>query len=391
MKVLYYNLQLGSFDGSNAHASGMLHALRRVVGDDNVMVANEAGEASYSHAVGALKSKLGRALDPLRKARKSFQSSENARKIVERVTEAGFRPDVLLARSTLYDTAPIAIARRLGCALVTESNTPFEYECCDLKRTSFRHSVRNFERGLYEASDGIYAVSSTLGGMLEDSYGIPSSKIEVIPNGYSAELYSDFGDRAGIRARVRGEQKVGDGFVVTFVGSLQTWHGIDRLIDIANCMPGLSGQKVVFWVLGDGPKRDLVSARADGADDFFWFGNVKPERMKELLYASDFGIMPYDQVEHFYFSPLKMFDMIGAGLPYIGLRTGQIAEESTEAIRANCLLDTTDPMQYARKIAELCDGDELGSIRADLNESRAGCTWDRRAATLSEWLGVGHA
>lgn len=386
MRILYYNLQLGSFDGSNAHASGMLLALRRAAGDENVMVANVAREASYSHATGALKSKLGRALDPLRRVRKSIQSRKSAREIVERVRSAGFEPNVILARSTLYDTAPIEIAHKLGCKLVTESNTPFEYECCDLRKVSLRRSVRAFERRLYEASDGIYAVSSTLKKMLADSYGIPTEKISVIPNGYSAELYSDFDRRAGIRACVRNELNVGNRFVVTFVGSLQTWHGIERLVDIANCMSSLGGQKVVFWVLGDGPQRGLVSNRSDGADDFCWFGNVKPERMKELLYASDLGIMPYDPVEHFYFSPLKMYDMIGAGLPYLGPSVGQIEEESGPVVGELCLLEGYDSQSYAEGIVRLRDCADFGRIFEAVVDLRGRASWDDRAAALVAWL-----
>ena len=386
MRILYYNLQLGSFDGSNAHASGMLFALRCVLGDENVMVANRTSEASYSHAAGALKSKLGRALDPLRMARKSRQSRKNAREIIKKVRDAGFEPDVILARSTLYDTAPIEIAQKLGCKLITESNTPFEYECCDLRKMSLRRNVRAFERKLYEMSDGIYAVSSTLKRMLVDSHDVPSEKILVIPNGYSAELYSDFDGRAEIRARVRKEQNVGDRFVVTFVGSLQTWHGIERLVDIADCMSSLGEHKVVFWVLGDGPKRDLVRDRADGADDFCWFGNVRPKRMKELLYASDLGIMPYDPIKHFYFSPLKMYDMIGAGLPYLGPRVGQIAEESGPAVGEACLLEDYDSQSYAERIAHLRECADFGRILEAFNDLRSGTSWDDRAAALVAWL-----
>lgn len=387
MNILYYNLQLGCFDGSNSHAAGMLAALRKIHGDASVMVANHYENQEYSHSSASAKALLGRAIDIPRMIRKRMYSRSSAKEIVERVRSSGFAPDVLLARSTLYDSAPVAIALALGCPLVTESNTPLEYECCDLRNASIRPLVRSFERTLYGASEGIYAVSSTLKRMLVDSCSISADMVKVVPNGYSTDLYADYFNRAELRDRVRGEEAVNDAFVVVFVGSLQIWHGIGRLTEIADRVNALRGKRTVFWVLGDGAERGLVERHSRGSDFFRWFGNVPPARMKELLYAADLGIMPYEQVEHFYFSPLKMYDMIGAGLPYIGLRIGQIAEESPETIKSSCLLDTTDPLAYARKIVELRDGDELASIRDSLDEFRVGCSWDRRAAALSEWLG----
>ena len=387
MNILYYNLQLGCFDGSNSHAAGMLAALRALHGDANVVVANHFEEQTYNHSSASAKASLGRALDSPRMIRKRAYSKSAAREIVERVRFSGFAPDVVLARSTLYDSTPIEIARSLGCPLVTESNTPLEYECCDLRKVSIRPLVRGFERTLYDTSTGIYAVSSTLKRMLVDGCSLPDDMVKVVPNGYSADLYSDYSDRAGLRARVRSNEAVDDAFVIVFVGSLQIWHGIKRLTEIADRVNALGGRRTVFWVLGDGAERDLVERHSRSCDYFRWFGNVPASRMKELLYAADLGLMPYERVKSFYFSPLKMYDMVGAGLPYVGLRIGQIAEESPEEIRSSCLLDTTDPAAYAERIVELRDGDELDAIRDILDGFRAGCSWDKRAADLSEWLG----
>lgn len=385
MRILYYNLQLGSYDGSNSHATGMLAALKRACGEGNVMVANRPSPVSYNHSTGTLKAKLGRSLDPFRRLRKSIQSRKTAGDIVDRVKASGFEPDLLLARATLYDTAPIEVAKALGCKLVTESNTPFEYECCDLKKVSLRKLVRSFECELYSASDGVYAVSSTLKSMLVEDCGVPADKVKVVPNGYSADLYSDFDRRDSVKARVRSELKAEEAFVITFIGSLQTWHGIDRLVEIADLMGGGAGRRVVFWVLGDGPKRDAVKARADGSDDFFWFGNVAPECMKELLYASDLGIMPYDPIDRFYFSPLKMYDMIGAGLPYVGLRIGQIIEETPESLRSLLLNSDVGAAAYVDMVRNIV-ADGLDVAGHGITEIRPTCSWDARAAELVAWM-----
>ena len=364
----------------------MLAALRRIHGDDNVVVANQYEQKAYDHAASNLKSCLGRSIDIPRMLRKKVYSRRVARDICSRVWDLGFKPDVLLARSTLYDSAPLEIAQGLCCPLITEANTPLEYECCDLRHVSLRPLVRAFERGLYGGSKGIYAVSSTLKEMLVESCHVSDSKVRVVPNGYSADLYSNFSDYEAVRRLVRGEEKVEDAFVVSFIGSLQTWHGIERLIKIADEVRSEGGRRTVLWVLGDGARRGPVKERSENSSDFQWFGNVEPQRMRDLLYASDLGIMPYERVDRFYFSPLKMFDMIGAGLPYIGLKTGQIIEESPACIRDYCLLETTDPTAYTKKIIELRDGQELSALRDGVIAIRKSRSWDARARDLSEWL-----
>ena len=388
MRILYYNLQLGSFDGSSAHAAWMLAALRGVCGPENVLVANRPESRSYSHTKDLVKAKLGPAADVPRMLRKRAYSERAASEIVARVRESGFEPDVLLARSTLYDYAPVKIAGALGCKLVTEANTPLEYECCDLRHVSLRPLVRSFERGLYGASDGIYAVSETLKDMLVSGYGIPAGKVKVVPNGYSADLYSDFAEREAVRRRVRGEEGVEGAFVVVFLGSLQIWHGIERLIDVVRMLHSSSDAgRIVFWVMGDGPKRELVEFQSKNDPDFIWFGNVDSARMKELLYAADLGVMPYNRIEKFYFSPLKMYDMIGAGLPYIGLRIGQIEEETPEPAAGICLLDSVDPGAYSEMICALAHEDNvLETLRKEFSTLRSEASWDRRAQELVNWL-----
>lgn len=386
MNILYYNLQLGCFDGSNSHAMGMLCALRHLYGEDNVVVANAYEQQTYRHGVTKMKSELGPILDIPRLIRKHRSSVVSVRKICRRVSDSDFRPDVLLARSTLYDTAPISVAKELGCPLITEANTPLEYECCDVRHASLRPLVCSFEKKLYDTSRGVYVVSSTLERMLAERYGIPHSKMRVIPNGYSYDLYSDFDRRDSIRQRVREAEGVAGAFVVTFVGSLQTWHGIDRLIAIAERLKNIEGAPIVFWVLGDGAKREAVKSYADISDNFIWFGNVDPDRMHELLYASDLGVMPYDPLDSFYFSPLKMYDMIGAGLPYIALNIGQIAEETPEPMRASCLIDSVDPDAYARSIIKMRDGGITPAVLESIQIVRSGCSWIDRARDLGHWI-----
>lgn len=390
MKILYFNRQLGSFDGGASHAAGMLAALQSVLGENSVEVAPKLHGVSYSHQSYWLKRRLGRALDVPRVVRRKYLSRTESAEIVERLRGDGFVPDVVLARSELHDDAPRRIADELGCRLVLEVNTPFELELCDIQHRSSRWLVRQGERRLLSGADGIYVVSDTLRDLLSASYGISKSKFAVVPNGYSSELYLDFESRSQIRHDARRDLGLEDAFIVTFLGSLQDWHGVERLVEISDEVRRLqahSSRRVVFWVIGDGPRRDRIKSYADSNDAFYWHGALGAEDMKRLLYASDLGIMPYDELNKFYFSPLKMYEMIGSGLPFIGLNSGQIRDVVADHLSPRFLVDSTEPRVYADRILKLAhDADELTMMFNQVVEARGGMTWDERASELLEYV-----
>lgn len=390
MKVLYFNRQLGSFDGGASHAAGMLAALRSRLGHTSVAVAPKPQELNYSHRSYWLKRRLGRALDAPRVIRRDYLARTESVEILEHLRSDQFKPDVVVARSELHDGAPRRIADELGCALVLEVNTPFELELCDIQRRSSRWLVRRGEQRLLSGADGIYVVSNTLRDLLSDSYGMSRSRFAVIPNGYSNELYADFGARSDIRDQVREASGLDDAMIVTFVGSLQDWHGVERLVEIAEHVrrrPRRNSRRIVFWVIGDGPRRDRIKSYADSSDDFFWHGSLAADKMKRLLYASDLGIMPYDNLKRFYFSPLKMFDMIGSGLPFIGLNSGQISELATDYLDASFLVAASDPHIYAERIQELAHNpDEMSKMSSLVTQARGKMTWDSRCSDLIDYM-----
>lgn len=387
MKILYYNLQLGSFDGSNMHAVGMLNALKRICGEDNVYIANDFTNIKYNHKFNALKKKLSIILKPIRILRRKLISKKSADNIINKISNSNFKPDYILARSVLYDTTPLLLAKKLGCKLIIEQNTPFVYECCHLKKIDTEKSVRKFESKILEDSDGIYVVSDVLKDMLLSEYSnIDNNKIIAIPNGYIRDLYSisDI-DKLNTRNRIRKENGTGDKWVVVFVGSLQSWHGIDKLLVTAQRMENI--KDVEFWILGDGEKRDSVEEYTKRHNNLKWFGNVPFERLRDLLLSSDLGIMPYENIEKFYFSPLKMFDMIGAKLPFIGLKTGQIKDICESDFSNDFLLETSSSDEIITKIETIrSNSDCYKSMKLLLETKSENYSWDVRAKTLVDWM-----
>jgi glycosyltransferase involved in cell wall biosynthesis len=56
-------------------------------------------------------------------------------------------------------------------------------------------------------------------------------------------------------------------------------------------------------------------------------GTVAHEHVPDLMRCFDIALAPYDESDHlFYFSPLKLFEYMGCGVPVVAAAVGQISE-----------------------------------------------------------------
>jgi len=82
-------------------------------------------------------------------------------------------------------------------------------------------------------------------------------------------------------------------------------------------------------IVGDGPERAnqqaaLSSAGLLAATHFT--GAVSADEVPGLLASMDAAVAPYPKLSHFYFSPLKVYEYMAAGLPVVASRLGQLAD-----------------------------------------------------------------
>ncbi|MFV0375430.1 glycosyltransferase [Microbacterium sp.] len=154
--------------------------------------------------------------------------------------------------------------------------------------------------------------------------------------------------------RIRpGTPRVGGPLRVGFVGTLKPWHGVDVLVD---AVAGLDGVRLV--VIGDGPQGDDLRrrARTEGMDAEF-VGAVPPADMPAVLGDLDVGVAPYPADAERYFSPLKVYEYLAAGLPVVASRVGQLPAAVTEGV-TGLLVDPGDRGALAGALASLRDAPE---------------------------------
>ena len=118
----------------------------------------------------------------------------------------------------------------------------------------------------------------------------------------------------------------GPGFPVTvgFVGTLKPWHGTDLLLRAL----ARTRENLRLDICGTGPQQaelELLAAELGIEDRIRFRGAVAPEHVPGILHGLDIATAPYPAGEH-YFSPLKVYEYLAAGLPTIASAIGTIPD-----------------------------------------------------------------
>ena len=165
--------------------------------------------------------------------------------------------------------------------------------------------------------------------------------------------------------------------VVTFVGTLKPWHGVDVLLRAR-------AQAHKDWqlrIIGDGPMRAELDdlARSLGIDVDFR-GTVAPDAIPQHMAGTAIGVAPYpamDTDSDQYFSPLKVYEYMAAGLPVVASRVGQLPEIMGESAY---LVPPSDPEALAAALDAL--------VANPVERARVGSDNRRQAEREHSWTGT---
>ena len=169
--------------------------------------------------------------------------------------------------------------------------------------------------------------------------------------------------------------------VVIFAGAFRPWHGAVHLVRaIAELRSrGRGDIKAVF--VGDGPELPRVRRAAAGVEGVVFTGALSHDRMPACLAAADIGVAPFDLTAHgplrldFYWSPLKLFEYMAAGLPVVAPNVRRLTELFQHE-REGLVYNAADGHALANAIERLADTP---------NRQAMGCAARQRAVDEYGW------
>jgi len=273
------------------------------------------------------------------------------------------RIDTIYERHSLASFAGARTAAALGVPLLLEVNAPLRAEAARFRQLLHEEVALAAEEESFAAATRIFVISRALKGWLEGS-GVAGRRVDVVPNAFPER---DFAVK----------QPLGDDdeVVVGFAGGLKLWHGIGVLL--AGFEQALArGARMRLEVAGTGPAEHLLSASTLPPERLCRLGHLPHEETLDRLEEWDVGVAPFTALEDFYFSPLKLFEYMAAGVCPVASDVGELAEILDRG-EAGVLVAPDSATALADALLALdCDRARLRALGGRAREkAKRGPTW----------------
>jgi alpha-maltose-1-phosphate synthase len=275
---------------------------------------------------------------------------------------ARFGADVLYERLALHSAAGSRAAARLGIPHLVELNAPLVDEARRYRRLEEPDAAARLERDVLAGAELVLAVSRPLA---THALRRGARRAEVFPNAVAIERYP----RRPPRRR--------EDPVAVFTGRVRAWHGIETVA-------------AAWRLLGDAAPALVVAGDPGEASELLegvgavLLGPIPHCQVPAVLAEADIGLAPYARDAPDYFSPLKLFEYMAAGLAVVA---GELpgTRELVSGEHA-VLVPRGDPESLAAAVAWLSVDeprrDRMGSAARTL--VAGGHTWRHRARRVIE-------
>ncbi len=224
--------------------------------------------------------------------------------------------DLVYERYSLWSRAGLEWAARHGVAGLVEVNAPLIDEQATHRALIGRDEAEQTVRAAFAAATAVVAVSEPVAAWARPR-AVDPTRVHVVANGVDPQ-----------RITPAPPTQPSDTFTVGFVGTLKPWHGLDVLVD-ALALLVQADPSYRLLVVGDGPGAALLAEQVEGlglAANTTLAGGVDPDDVPGYLHRMDVATAPYPELPGFYFSPLKLYEYLAAGLPVVASRQGQVTE-----------------------------------------------------------------
>jgi alpha-maltose-1-phosphate synthase len=275
---------------------------------------------------------------------------------------ARFGADALYERLALHSAAGSRAAARLGIPHLVELNAPLVDEARRYRGLEELDAAERLEHEVLAGAERVLAVSRPLA-----THALRSGarRVEVFPNAVAIERYPP-------RRRRRRTDPV-----AVFTGRVRPWHGIET---VAAAWRLLGDAAPALVVAGDPGEARGVLEQVGAA----LLGPINHCQVPAVLAEADIGLAPYALDAPDYFSPLKLFEYMAAGLAVVA---GELpATRQLVSGEHAVLVPRGDPDALAAAVAALsADAPRMDRMGSAARTLVAGAhTWRHRARRVME-------
>jgi colanic acid biosynthesis glycosyl transferase WcaI len=273
------------------------------------------------------------------------------------------KPDVVIA------TSPQLLVALSGWWLALWKRVPFVFEVRDLWPESLAavgagaegtilHRVLAAIAGfLYRHADRIVVVTPAFKNHLIQCWQVPADKISIVENGVETDLFRPDPAAIEIRKQFNGNGangKVGDRFLICYVGTLGMAHGLETLISAAGELQQLLPNSR-FLLVGEGAEKTRIVelAVARGLTNVEFLDQQPRQRIPALISAADLCLVMLKKTEVFKtVIPTKLLEYMACERPVIVAVDGQ-ARQIVEDAGAGVFVVPEDAQALANAICDL--------------------------------------
>ncbi|MGH9411602.1 MAG: glycosyltransferase family 4 protein [Vicinamibacterales bacterium] len=350
MKILYSAIdqRVPGTRGGSVHVAAVAEGLAALGHQVTALVAPGAGEPHASPV------RWIEMPAPLGSPHLRMLRATRVRQIVRQ-----WKPDVVMERYHNFGGEALRAARDVAAVAVLEVNAPVIDHHGSLKgmldRALVFQPMRRWRESLCRLADVIVTPHASI--VPPD---IPRTRIRELEWGADTDRFRP--DAPGQAPFVR----LATTTVAIFAGAFRAWHGAIHLVDAIRTLHARGHADIGGVFVGDGPELPRVREAARDIPTIVVTGALPHDRMPAALAAADIGVAPFDVSAHaplalgFYWSPLKLFEYMAAGLPVVAPAVdrlpslvadgheGLLYDPAAPDALAGALLQLTDPVLRSR-------------------------------------------